>query len=129
MSIPHFRSIERRRTLRAALTMNVLAFGEKAEGDKFKYWTHTLCVSAYGGLLVEDGKLAAGQRFHLINEYNRKKAECKVVSTRWIEDGVGNVAFEFVAGGENFWSMTFPASGAKPLRRAPGNRSRGARQG
>ena len=104
------------------MCMNVLAYGEKAEGEKFKYWTHTVSVSAHGGALVEDATLETGQRFQLMNEYNRKKAECKVVGTRRCNDGVWNIAFEFVEGGENFWSMTFPASGAKPLRRMSGNR-------
>jgi len=122
MSILHFRSIERRRTARAAMCMNVLAYGEKAAGKRFKYWTHTVNVSAHGGVLVEDGTLAMGQRFQLVNEYNRKKAECKVLSMRRGRDGAGNIAFEFVDGGENFWSMTFPASGAKPLRRIPGKK-------
>jgi hypothetical protein len=102
--------------------MNVLAYGERPKGDKFRYWTHTVSVSAHGGVLVEDGTLATGQRFRLMNEYNRKKAECKVVALRRGRDGMGNIAFEFVEGGENFWSMTFPASGAKPLRRMSGNR-------
>jgi hypothetical protein len=122
MSILHFRSIERRRTARAAMSMNVLAYGEKAEGEKFRYWTHTVSVSAHGGVLVENGTLATGQRFQLLNEYNRKRAECKVVSMRRGKDGAGNIAFEFVEGGENFWSMTFPVSGAKPLRRMAGRR-------
>jgi len=122
MSNLHFRSIERRRTARAAMCMNVLAYGERPKGDKFRYWTHTVSVSAHGGVLVEDGTLATGQRFRLMNEYNRKKAECKVVALRRGRDGMGNIAFEFVEGGENFWSMTFPASGAKPLRRMSGNR-------
>jgi hypothetical protein len=52
MSILHFRSIERRRTARAAMCMNVLAYGEKAKGEKFRYWTHTVSVSAHGGMLV-----------------------------------------------------------------------------
>ena len=64
------------------MCMNVLAYGEKAAGQRFKYWTHTVNVSAHGGVLVEDGTLATGQRFQLMNEYNRKKAECKVVSIR-----------------------------------------------
>lgn len=121
MSTLHFRSIERRRTARAAMCMNVLAYAEKA-GKMFRYWAHTVSVSAHGGVLVEDGTLATGQRFQLMNGYNRKKAECKVVSMRPGKNGVGNVAFEFVEGGENFWSMTFPASGAKPLRRMAGRR-------
>jgi hypothetical protein len=122
MPILHFRSIERRRTARATVCMNVLAFGEKAEGEQFRSWTRTLSVSAHGGVIAEEGNLMAGQKFQLVNEHNMKKAECKVVFTRRDRDGVGKVAFEFVEGGENFWSMAFPAARAKPLRRVPGKR-------
>lgn len=122
MAILHYRSIERRRTARAVMCMNVLVYSEKAEGEKFKCWTHTISVSAHGGMLLEDGALMAGQTFQLMNEYSLRKAECRVVSTMRGRDGVGKVAFEFVSGGENFWSMTFPPSGAKPLRRIPGRR-------
>jgi len=104
------------------MCMNVLAYGDKAEGEKFKYWTHTISVSTHGGVLVEDGTLVMGQRFQLMNEYNRRKAECRVVAMRRGKDGVANVAFEFVEGGDNFWSMTFPPTGAKPLRRVAGGR-------
>jgi hypothetical protein len=102
--------------------MNVLAYGEKAKGEKFRYWTRTVSVSAHGGMLVEDGTLATAKRFQLVNEYNRKMAVCKVVSVRRGQDGAGSIAFEFVEGGKNFWSMAFPESGAKPLRRMAGNR-------
>ena len=104
------------------MCMNVLAYGEKAKGEKFRYWTHTVSESAHGGALVEDGTLTTAKRFQLVNEHNRKKAECKVVSVRCGQEGAGSIAFEFVEGGENFWSMAFPPSGAKPLRRMPGNR-------
>src|SRR6516165_4424763 len=104
MSILHFRSIERRRTARAAMCMNVLAYGEKAAGKRVKYWTHTVNVSAHGGVLVEDGTLATGQRFQLMNQYNPKKAECKVLSMRRGRHGARNLAFEFVHGSENLWS-------------------------
>ena len=58
----------------------------------------------------------------MVNEHNRKMAVCKVVSVRRGQGGAGSIAFEFVEGGENFWGMAFPAPGAKPLRRMPGNR-------
>ena len=102
------------------MCMDVLAYGEKTEGEKFRYWTRTISVSAHGGVLIEEGHLAMGQTFELMNEYSLRKAECKVVATRRGRDGAGKVAFEFVSGGENFWSMTFPPSGAKPLRRLAG---------
>jgi hypothetical protein len=66
-------------------------------------------------VLVES--LQVGQAFHLVNEYSDKKAEAKIVFVRKTQEGQTQAAFEFVQGGENFWSMVFPAPGAKPLRR------------
>jgi hypothetical protein len=113
----HFRSIERRRTARAAMTMNVLAYGEMADGEKFKFWTHTTSVSAHGGVILVDKKLEQGQEFELMNEYNMKKAAARIVSVKRSNEGNVNVAFEFLRGGESFWSMTFPPAGAKALRK------------
>jgi hypothetical protein len=116
MSILHFRSIERRRTARAAMTMNVLAYGETGEGEKFKFWTRTTSVSEHGGVLVLEAALQAGQVIELMNEYNMRKASARILSLRRGREGQANAAFEFVKGGERFWSMAFPASGARPLR-------------
>ena len=100
--------------------MNVLAYGEAGTGEKFKFWTRTVSVSAHGGVMVLDTSLAVGQRFQLMNEYTAKKAQAKVVSVRSGRDGMVHAAFEFVGGGEKFWSMVFPVAGAKPLRRVMG---------
>jgi hypothetical protein len=40
-----------------------------------------------------------------------------VVSVRSVADGKQIVAFEFIAPSTNFWKISFPAKGAKPLRR------------
>ena len=60
MSILHFRSIERRRTARAAICMNVLAYGETAGGEKFKFWTRTTSVSEHGGVLEFASAVGSG---------------------------------------------------------------------
>jgi hypothetical protein len=100
------------------MTMNVLAYGETASGEKFKFWTRTSSVSAHGGVMVlEAAELQAGQIVHLMNEYNLKKASAKILSVRRGREGETNAAFEFVQGGERFWSMAFPASGARGLRK------------
>jgi hypothetical protein len=113
----HFRSIERRRTARAAMCMNVLAYGETPEGEKFKFWTRTVSVAGHGGVLELETPLKQGQVFELMNEYNMKRAFAKIVSLRSGKKGQTNAAFEFLQGGERFWSMSFPAANAKPLRR------------
>ena len=117
MSILHFRSIERRRTTRSSLTMNVLAYGETEGGEKFKFWTRTTSVAAHGGVIEMDEKLAVGQVFQLFNECNMKKAMARLVAVRGSREGKILGAFEFVECGEKFWSMVFPAPGAKPMRR------------
>ena len=113
----HFRSIERRRTARVVLCMNVLIHGQTEEGEKFKFWTRTTSVSGHGGALELDEPLKEGQVFELMNECTLRKASAKVVSIRRGKKGPISAAFEFIKGGDNFWSMAFPPAGAKPLRR------------
>jgi len=97
--------------------MNVLAYGESESGEKFKFWTKTTSVAAHGGVIALEQKLAVGQVFRVMNEYNMKKAVARMVAVRTSRDGSILGAFEFVEQGENFWSMTFPAPGAKPMRK------------
>ncbi|MGB7435866.1 MAG: hypothetical protein WBR26_15295 [Candidatus Acidiferrum sp.] len=116
MALLHYRRIERRRTARATMCVNLLVHGVTEQGDKFKYWTRTVSVSEHGGVLVEAG-LAMGQKFYIVNEYNGKKATATIVSIRNTKEGEALASFEFEEGVQRFWSMTFPAAGAKPLRR------------
>ena len=117
MSIMHFRSVERRRTTRSSLTMNVLAYGQIEGGEKFKFWTKTTSVAAHGGVIQMEQRLPVGQVFQVMNEYNRKKAVARMVAVRQGREGAILGAFEFVERGDNFWSMVFPAAGARPVRR------------
>ena len=117
MAILHFRSIERRRTARAAVSVNVLVHGETGTGETFKFWSRTVSVSGFGGAVIAEAPLEVGQIFHLVNEYNSKKAKCQVVSVRRDRSGVIHAAFQFIEGRDNFWSMTFPAAGAKALKK------------
>ena len=117
MALLHYRRIERRRTGRATLCINLLVYGEDASGQKFRYWTRSIGVSGYGGVLLLEAELPVGQSLHVVNEYNGKKASAKIVAVRSAKDGQIQASFEFVEGAEKFWSMTFPPSGAKPLRR------------
>lgn len=116
MGLLHFRRIERRRTARATMSMNLLIYCQNHSGEKFRSWTRTVSVSEHGGVLLESA-LPMGQMFYIINEYNGKKATATIVGLRNGRDGQVMASFQFAQGGESFWSMAFPASGAKPLRR------------
>jgi hypothetical protein len=98
------------------MCMNVLAYGQMEDGEKFKFWTRTTSVSAHGGVLVLEAALKAGQALELMNEYNLRKASVRILRLRRGREGQVSAAFEFVKGGEMFWSMAFPPSGARPLR-------------
>ena len=65
-----------------------------------------------------DVTVSVGQTLLVINDNSKQKAECRVLSLRPGGNGKTIVAFEFVTPPEDFWKMTFPAAGAKPLRRS-----------
>ena len=113
----HIRRVERRRTPRVSVFADLTVQGYTETNEKFKLQTRSLSVSGHGGLTVLDAAVVVGQTLLLINDNSRQKAECRVVSVRPRSDGKSIVAFEFVGPHANFWKMSFPAAGAKPLRR------------
>jgi c-di-GMP-binding flagellar brake protein YcgR len=117
MALLHFRSKERRRTARVTLSMSVQVHGKAGCGEKFTFRTRTVTVSGHGGMIVLEDLLAVGQIIEVTNVCNERTARAKIVSARTTRDGKVHGAFEFVDGGEKFWSMAFPVAGAKPLRR------------
>jgi hypothetical protein len=117
MSTAYLRRSERRRTPRVAIFANLTVEGHTGN-EKFKVHTRSLSVSGHGGLTILDTTVVVGQTLLLTNEKSRQKTECRVVSLRPRLDGKTFVSFEFVSPSVNFWKMSFPVSGTKPLRRA-----------
>ena len=117
MSTLHFRRVERRRTARVAVFADLTVQGFNQNNEKFKIQTRSLSVSGHGGLTVLDAAVTVGQKLFLVNEITKQRAECNVVSLRTGSDGKNLVAFEFASPQPDFWKMTFPPSGTKPLRR------------
>jgi c-di-GMP-binding flagellar brake protein YcgR len=114
----HFRRIERRRTARVALFVDLIVQGLTVENEKFKIRTRSQSVSGHGGSMTLDVSVASGQLLLLTNEFSGEQTECRVVALRQARDGRMTVAFEFAAPQVNFWKMCFPAARVKPLRRA-----------
>ena len=117
MGTQHFRSIERRRTARVALCVDLIVHGETESSGKLKAEARTLSVSRHGGMMALEPEVRIGQKLMLINVNSGQKAECKVVSAKPVRDGKRNVAFEFMSAEINFWKMYFPVAGTKPIRR------------
>jgi hypothetical protein len=66
-----------------------------------------------------------GQSLLLVNENTSRSAEARVAHVRRDRDGKRFVGVEFVNPDANFWKMTFPLPGARPLRRASGGTKQG----
>jgi c-di-GMP-binding flagellar brake protein YcgR len=114
----HFRRVERRRTARVAVFVDLTVQGLNENNEKFRIQTRSLSVSGYGGLTVLDAVVHVGQVIVLVNENSRQKAECKVASVRPGGDGKNIVAFEFLCPDANFWKISFPPAGSRTLRRS-----------
>jgi len=113
----HFRRVERRRTPRVAVFADLIIQGYDEDNEKFRIHTRSHSVSGHGGMTILDTPVVLGQTLLVTNESSGQKTECRVVSVRPIGDGKHIVAFEFIAPNANFWKMTFPLKGEKPLRR------------
>ena len=117
MSLLHFRCKERRRSQRVALTVPLSVHGQTDEGERFFVHTNSVSVSQHGASFELNEVVVAGQVLQLVNENSSRKVECHVVNIYRKRDGKVYVGVEFNATECNFWHMTFPMPGAKPLRR------------
>lgn len=103
--------------MRVNLTVPLAVHGESDEGEKFCVHANSCCVSQHGALMEFNGIVVVGQVLQLVNENSNRKADARVVSVQRKRDGKTYVGVEFLSAEINFWHMTFPISGAKPLRR------------
>ena len=117
MASIHFRCKERRRTLRVSLTVPLTVHGTADDGEKFSASAQSQSVNRNGALLHLDQIVAVGQSLLLVNDNSNRTAESRVVSIKRDREGKTLVAVEFAAPDANFWHMTFPIPGARPLRR------------
>lgn len=125
MGVLHFRYRERRRTLRVSLALPVIVHGQNELGEKFCLRATTYSVNQQGALIALDENVVPGQSLLLVNENTSRSAETRVAHVRRDRDGKRYVGVEFVNPDANFWKMTFPMPGARPLRRAAGNKGTG----
>lgn len=123
MGVLHFRYRERRRTLRVAMSLPVVVHGQNEMGEKFCIRAMTRSVNKQGALLAMDEPVLAGQELLLVNENTSRSVETRVVYVKRERDGKLSVGLEFVNAETNFWKMTFPVPGARPLRRAAGSKA------
>ena len=76
----HFRSVERRRTVRVTLCVELIVQGSTENNGTFKVKARTLSVSRHGGMIVMDLEVAMGQKLVLINMNSGQNR-----SVRWLQ--------------------------------------------
>jgi len=74
-------------------------------------------VNRHGALLQIEEPVVVGQMLILVNENGDRTVESRVVSVRRDRDSKTYVGVEFISADSNFWHMSFPLPGARPLRR------------
>jgi PilZ domain len=117
MALLHFRAKERRRTVRVMLTVPLKVHGQSINGERFTVTTCSHTVSLHGASIELEKRVSLGDLLSVENEISREKVEGKIVTIRHSRDGKTYVGIEFTDKDVNFWHMSFPAPGAKPLRR------------
>jgi len=106
-----------RRSQRVTLRMPLLAIGERSQGHgaEFKEATYAVRVSAHGGQMELEQGLQRGETFLLRHTTRQEQIECRVVSISKSQAGKRLVGFEFTDGLVDFWRMSFPPPGARPI--------------
>lgn len=117
MSITHRGRLDRRRTLRVALSVPLHVRAASDSIDRFNLKTCTLSINSHGALIQLDPEVSVGETLLLVNENSGKAAEARVVSVHRGKDGKNYVGVEFAEENPAFWDMNFPRPGARPLRR------------
>lgn len=118
MAILHFRCKERRRTLRVSISVPITVHGQDESGDKFRVKAKSESVNRHGALIQLDEPVTVGQMLILVNDTGDRTVEGRVVSVKRDKDNKTHVGVEFISPDSNFWHMSFPMPGSRPLRRA-----------
>jgi hypothetical protein len=109
--------------LRVALALPVIVHGQNDMGEKFCVRAMTRSINKQGALLSMDEMVIPGQSLLIVNENTNRSMETRVAHVKRERDGKLCVGLEFVNPDTNFWMMTFPMPGARPLRRAVGSKN------
>ena len=100
------------------MTVPLAVHGHYEDGQKFCIHVKSNAVSQHGAQIETEHTLVVGQSVIVVNESNARKVEARIVSVQRKRDGKNYFGVEFLSSEINFWNMTFPIPGAKPLRRS-----------
>ncbi len=105
----------RRRSQRVLLRIPVVVIAHGPDKKPTIEQTHTLVVSAHGGLLHLSLKVKLAQIVGLRNPETAEEQACRVAFVNDGPDGKTEVGVEFLQAAPNFWRVQFPPSDWAPL--------------
>jgi len=106
----------KRRSQRLSLRYPLVAYSYSETTGKMRFHesTHTVRVSAHGGMIPLNSELSFGETFILKHTARHEEHPCKVVFLGSDnKSGKSLVGFEFTAGEPDFWHIYFPPMTAK----------------
>jgi len=105
----------RRRSQRVTLIIPVVISEAVGNGRVTREHTHTLAVNRYGGLIAVRSSVSPGQSLLLTHSISRVSKECRVVYLGPNHRDKRQVGVEFMDPVIDFWNMSFPPPGSKPI--------------
>jgi hypothetical protein len=107
--IPGGPEASRRRSQRVILSVAVTIRTEGRPKDaSFEEETRTLVVNLHGALVLLAGKVAKGQKLHLMNRATKAEQVCCVANIGPATSGKVQVGVEFLTPSPDFWHISFP---------------------
>ncbi len=107
--------LSRRRSQRLTLRVPIVV-SESETGNRIHIErTHTIAVSRYGGLIALRADVSRGQNLLLTNTATRQSKECRVVYLGPNHQEKREVGIEFMDPVTDFWNISFPPPGSKPV--------------
>jgi len=96
-----------RRSTRLMLSVPVFVYGWATSDNPFTEITHTVSVSAYGGLLALSAMVQPGQMILLVNGNTQEEQQCRVVYVGEEDHGKRTVGFELLGPAGGFWGLLY----------------------
>jgi hypothetical protein len=97
-----------RRSKRVILDVPLVIRGEAENKRRFREETFTLTISAHGGLVVLENRVALGQRVMLMNPKTWDEREGTIAFLGPPYAGLATVGIQFAKPAPEFWAISSP---------------------
>jgi hypothetical protein len=97
-----------RRSKRVILDVPLVVRGEAQDKRPFREETFTLTISAHGGLVVLENRVALGQKIVLMNPKTWDEREATIAFLGPPYAGLATVGLQFTQPAPDFWAISSP---------------------